>query len=97
MPPQKKFELKLLSLCLLTCVLVLSLSACTTVPPPKSDELYQESLITKCSVNPPLLAGTTGTDLSQTLTDFLTLYGNCAARHNQLVDEINIRRNLPNE
>lgn len=97
MLPRKKSELKLLSLFLLTCALVLSLSACTTVPPPKSDELYQESLITKCPVNLPVLAGTTGTDLSQTLTVLLPMYGNCAARHNQLVDEINIRRNLNNE
>ena len=97
MLPPKKYELKLLSLCLLMCALALSLSACTTTPPPKSDEQYQESLLTKCPGELPVLTGTTGNNLSQALTDFLTLYGNCAARHNQLVDEINIRRNQNNE
>nr|WP_282564842.1 hypothetical protein [Providencia rettgeri] len=75
------------------CVLALSLSACTTTPPSVSSESYQENLLTKCPILLPRLNGQTGKHISEPLELFLTLYGNCAARHNQLVDDINRKRN----
>ena len=97
MLPPKKSELKLLSLCLLMCALALSLSACTMTKLPPSSGLYQENLLTKCPETLPRMNGQTGKDVSEPATDLQDMYGNCAARHNQLVDEINIRRNLNNE
>ncbi|EOU4946108.1 hypothetical protein [Enterobacter hormaechei] len=55
---------------------------------------YQENLLTKCAVQLPRLAGTTGRDAAELLTLYLDLYGQCAARHNQLVDEINLRESI---
>ncbi|MEI7408140.1 hypothetical protein [Pectobacterium aroidearum] len=56
---------------------------------------YQENLKKKCPVNSlPLLAGNTGTDAAIPLTAWPEIYGDCAARHNQLVDEMNQRENL---
>ncbi|EPP0959641.1 hypothetical protein ACULX3_002270 [Cronobacter turicensis] len=57
---------------------------------------YQENLKTKCSAQLPRLTGTTGRDAAELLTLYLELYGQCAARHNQLVDEINQRETLLN-
>ncbi|WP_071827926.1 hypothetical protein [Xenorhabdus nematophila] len=55
---------------------------------------YQESLLTKCQGTLPKLTGTTGNNLANILIDYSALYGHCAARHNQLVDEINKRKEL---
>ncbi|EAB8055721.1 hypothetical protein EXB42_19190 [Salmonella enterica subsp. enterica serovar Agona] len=55
---------------------------------------YQENLLTKCPVHLPRLAGTTGRDAAELLTLYLDLYGQCAARHNQFVDEINLRESV---
>jgi hypothetical protein len=55
---------------------------------------YQENLKTKCTTQLPRLAGTTGRDAAELLTLYLDLYGQCAARHNQLVDEINLRESV---
>ncbi|PUW43198.1 hypothetical protein AUM99_18400 [Cronobacter sakazakii] len=57
---------------------------------------YQENLKTKCSAQLPRLTGTTGRDAAELLTLYLELYGQCVARHNQLVDEINQRETLLN-
>jgi len=44
----------------------------------------------------PRLAGTQGKDAADLLIIYLELYGQCAARHNQLVDEINLRESVLN-
>ncbi|WP_071983315.1 hypothetical protein [Klebsiella variicola] len=72
----------------------MSLSACTTTPPPAPSGRFQENLKTKCKVSLPRLAGATGRDAAELLTIYLDLYGQCAARHNQLVDEINLREEI---
>jgi hypothetical protein len=57
---------------------------------------YQENLKTKCATQLPRLAGASGKDAAELLTIYLELYGQCAARHNQLVDEINLRERVLN-
>ncbi|EHM47029.1 hypothetical protein [Yokenella regensburgei] len=57
---------------------------------------YQENLKTKCATQLPRLNGTQGKDAAELLTLYLDMYGQCAARHNQLVDEINLRESLLN-
>jgi hypothetical protein len=42
----------------------------------------------------PRLKGTQGKDAADILTIYPELYGQCAARHNQLVDEINLRESV---
>jgi len=44
----------------------------------------------------PRLKGTQGKDAAELLTLYLEMYGQCAARHNQLIDEINLRENILN-
>ncbi|SFN70305.1 hypothetical protein SAMN05421579_11611 [Xenorhabdus japonica] len=97
MPPRERFVLKWSSLFLLLCALALSLSGCTTTPPTPSGEPYQENLLKKCQAILPKLTGTTGNNLANILIDYSALYGNCAARHNQLVDEINKRKEFIHE
>ncbi|CDG18543.1 conserved exported protein of unknown function [Xenorhabdus doucetiae] len=94
MPPREKFVLKWLSLFLLLCALALSLSGCTTKPPTRLSAPYQENLLTRCPAKLPKLAGTTGNNLVYIIMEYSTLYGTCAARHNQLVDEINKRKEI---
>lgn len=91
-----KYALKWLSRYLLTFACLLSLSACTTKPPPAPNVRYQENLKTKCAAQLPRLTGTTGRDAAELLIIYLDIYGQCAARHNQLIDEINLRENLLN-
>ncbi|ECI4314819.1 hypothetical protein DO802_04705 [Salmonella enterica subsp. enterica] len=55
---------------------------------------YQENLKTKCVMQLPRLSGTTGKDAAELLIIYLEIYGQCAARHNQLVDEINLRERI---
>ncbi|MDM3001268.1 MULTISPECIES: hypothetical protein [Citrobacter] len=55
---------------------------------------YQENLLTKCVTQLPRLRGIQGKDAADILTVYLDLYGQCAARHNQLVDEINLRESF---
>nr|WP_232370155.1 hypothetical protein [Xenorhabdus lircayensis] len=55
---------------------------------------YQENLLTRCQAKLPKLAGTTGNNLVDVVMAYSTLYGTCAARHNQLVDEINKRKEI---
>ncbi|WP_074439120.1 hypothetical protein [Photorhabdus australis] len=61
------------------------------------NEHYQENLLTKCQGRLPRLTGTTGNNLANVIMDYSKLYGNCAARHNQLVDEINKKKELTYE
>ncbi|MDI9768630.1 hypothetical protein QM327_18945 [Pantoea dispersa] len=52
---------------------------------------FQENLKTKCPVNLPRLAGTNGRAAAELLNQWIDIYSVCAARHNQLVDEIILR------
>ncbi|EAW4238944.1 TPA: hypothetical protein G8N33_002651 [Salmonella enterica] len=72
----------------------MTLSACTTTPSPVPNVRYQENLKTKCVTQLPRLKGTTGKDAAELLNAYLEIYGQCAARHNQLIDEINRRESL---
>ncbi|ATM78685.1 hypothetical protein CRN79_23890 [Serratia fonticola] len=55
---------------------------------------FQESLLVKCQETLPRVNGVTGKDISEPLLIYLDIYPLCAARHNQLVDEINLRKEL---
>ncbi|WOZ76044.1 hypothetical protein [Kosakonia sacchari] len=57
---------------------------------------YQENLKTKCAATLPRLNGATGAYIGGALLDYQTLYTDCAARHNALVDEINQRESVLN-
>ncbi|MGQ5875567.1 Rz1-like lysis system protein LysC [Serratia marcescens] len=72
----------------------MSLSGCTTTPQIKPNVPFQESLLVKCPEQLPRINGVTGKDLSEPLLTYLDIYPLCAARHNQLVDEINQRKEL---
>lgn len=85
---------KCLSRFLLTGACLMSLSACTTAPSPVPNVRYQENLKTRCATQLPRLNGATGKDAAELLTVYLEIYGQCAARHNQLVDEINLREHV---
>ncbi|PPC71288.1 hypothetical protein C1Y42_14475 [Pantoea sp. ICBG 985] len=52
---------------------------------------FQENLKTKCPVNLPRLTGTNGRAAAESLNQWIDIYSVCAARHNQLVDEIILR------
>ena len=93
---REKYAPKWLSRYLPMFVCLLSLSACTTTPQPVPNVRYQENLKTKCTAQLPRLTGTKGRDAAELLIIYLDIYGQCAARHNQLVDEINLRENLLN-
>lgn len=97
MLPHEKFVLRWSSLFLLMCALALSLSGCTTIQPQILSVLYQENLLKKCQETLPRLMGMTGNNLANIVMEYSTLYGNCAARHNQLVDEINKRKELTHD
>ena len=86
--------LKCLSPFLPVVACLMSLSACTTMPQPVPNVRYQENLKTKCATQLPRLNGATGKDSAELLTIYLELYGQCAARHNQLVDEIILRERV---
>ena len=85
---------KWLSRCLPISACLMILSACTTMPSPVPNVRYQENLKTKCATQLPRLNGTQGKDAAELLTLYLELYGQCAARHNTLVDEINLREKV---
>nr|WP_254305154.1 hypothetical protein [Rahnella aceris] len=70
------------------------LSACTTPLPTKPNVPYQENLLTKCPVKLPRINGVTGKDITEPLLILTPQYSDCAARHNQLVDEINQRKEI---
>ncbi|QFH52315.1 hypothetical protein FR819_20510 [Leclercia adecarboxylata] len=55
---------------------------------------YQENLKTKCPETLPRIEGTIGTFVADALLSYQKLYSVCAARHNTLVDEINLREKL---
>ncbi|UEM40078.1 hypothetical protein DMB82_0003335 [Pectobacterium aquaticum] len=55
---------------------------------------YQANLLTLCPVQFPRLAGNTGQDFDQALRAYRVLYSECAAIHNQLITDINQRREI---
>ncbi|MFS7361461.1 hypothetical protein AB6896_21755 [Rahnella inusitata] len=67
------------------------LSGCTTKPVKMQSVPYQENLKTKCPVNLPRLNGNDGKAAAELLVTWLDIYSTCAARHNQLTDEIILR------
>nr|WP_241005044.1 hypothetical protein [Serratia marcescens] len=72
----------------------MTLSGCTTTPPTVPNVPFQENLRVKCPETLPRLNGVTGKDISDALLWYFDNYPACAARHNQLVDEINQREEL---
>nr|WP_246585505.1 hypothetical protein [Yersinia kristensenii] len=72
----------------------MSMSGCSTPARRVPNVPYQENLLTPCPVTLPRLAGNTGTDFSNTLQQYAQLYPDCAARHNQLIAEIYLRKEL---
>ncbi|HEY3982672.1 hypothetical protein [Cedecea sp.] len=58
---------------------------------------YQESLKVLCPVQLPRLTGAQGNNAADLLLIYLELYGQCAARHNQLITEINQREKMNDE
>ncbi|AVT57996.1 hypothetical protein OA04_13850 [Pectobacterium versatile] len=88
------FTQKPLNLFFLMCALVMSMSGCSTTAQSRPNVPYQENLLTRCPVQFPRLAGNTGQDFDQALRAYRTLYSECAARHNQLITDINQRREI---
>ena len=78
------------------CVLLMSTSGCLTRVSVVPDEHYQASLLATCPEDLPALTGPTGHDFDLLTRTLLFLYTDCAARHNQLVNEIQ-QRNAINE
>ena len=69
--------------------LLMSMSGCSTTVLNRPNEPYQENLLARCPQDLPRLAGPTGSDFD--------LYVVCAARHNQLVTEIQLRKDVIHE
>nr|WP_312217004.1 hypothetical protein [Pantoea vagans] len=74
---------------MIACLVIIS--GCTTPPVKTQNVPYQENLKTKCPVNLPRLNGTNGRAAAELLIQWIDIYSTCAARHNQLIDEINLR------
>ncbi|EPA3163605.1 hypothetical protein ACQ26G_000693 [Yersinia enterocolitica] len=70
----------------------MNMSGCSTkaVMPPNVP--YQENLLTKCDTVLPRLTGTTGNDFDNALRAYRSIYILCAARHNQLINEMTLRQ-----
>src|SRR5476651_2351582 len=92
--PNGKPVRKLLSRCLATFALLMSMSGCSTKVLIKPSEPYQENQLTLCPVSLPRLSGPTGTDFDASLTAYQNLYTACAVRHNALVGIIRQRKDL---
>ncbi|AVJ18317.1 hypothetical protein CLM71_14815 [Serratia sp. MYb239] len=52
---------------------------------------YQANLLTRCPTTLPRLNSNTGAALTAALEEYRKIYPPCAARHNQLADEIEQR------
>nr|WP_253537024.1 hypothetical protein [Erwinia aphidicola] len=74
----------------------MTISACSTPPPKRQSVPFQESVIIKCPLQLPRLAGNDGKSAASALLIYLELYSQCAARHNQLIDEILLREKINN-
>ena len=91
---QQKSERNWLTRYLITVVFLTILSGCTTTPQIMPSEPYQENLLTKCPEQLPRLKGVSGKDIAEVLLKITPQYAECAARHNQLIDEINQRKEM---
>ncbi|WP_446719367.1 Rz1-like lysis system protein LysC [Halomonas sp. KG2] len=65
----------------------LTLSACSTTPPPEPPPI-QQNLMTRCPSVLPLLSTGTGEDVALTMSAWAAEYHRCATRHNGLVDAL---------
>ncbi|WP_422676033.1 Rz1-like lysis system protein LysC [Billgrantia aerodenitrificans] len=65
----------------------MTLSACSTTPPPAALPI-QQSLLQRCPVELPELTDGTGGDVALTMSAWASQYHRCATRHNGLVDAI---------
>ncbi|OVZ97965.1 hypothetical protein CBW53_06565 [Yersinia frederiksenii] len=70
----------------------MNMSACSTKAPTPPNVRYQENQLTKCDTVLPRLTGTTGNDFDSALRAYRSIYTLCAARHNQLINEIHLRQ-----
>ncbi|KAB7698818.1 hypothetical protein GBN33_08500 [Plesiomonas shigelloides] len=52
---------------------------------------FQENQLTLCPRQLPRLGGNTGADFDKALREYSALYVECAARHNQLINNIRQR------
>lgn len=84
-------RLKLLSLCLLMCAPLMSMSGCSTTPQREPSVGYQANMMRTCPEQLPRLKGNTGNDFDAALRQCVAQYIDCAPRHNQLVKEIKLR------
>src|SRR5476649_2386071 len=92
--PSGKPARKLLSGCLVTFALLMTMSGCSTTALIKPSEPYQENQLAICPVSLPRLSGPTGADFDAVLTRYQNLYTACAVRHNALVGIIRQRKDL---
>lgn len=79
------------------CACLMSLSGCLTPPSKTPNVSYQENLKRKCPTeNLPRIKGNTGADVAAPAIEYQNLYSVCAARHNALIDEIELREKSEN-
>lgn len=86
--------MKWLSRYLVPFALVMSMCGCSTPPLRGMKPFYQgfqENLLTECPQDLPRLAGNTGSDFDQALRAYSSRYVECAARHNELINNIRQR------
>ncbi|WP_436799134.1 Rz1-like lysis system protein LysC [Halomonas alkalicola] len=69
----------------------LTLSACSTTPPPAAPPI-QQSLLSRCPAELPPLTDGTGGDVALTMASWAGQYHRCATRHNGLVDALETRQ-----
>nr|WP_233420396.1 hypothetical protein [Yersinia bercovieri] len=68
------------------------MSGCSTKVVTPQNVPYQENQLTKCDTVLPRLTGMTGHDFDNALRAYRSIYTLCAARHNQLINEIHLRQ-----
>ncbi|WP_420852765.1 Rz1-like lysis system protein LysC [Salinicola acroporae] len=68
----------------------MTLSACSTTPPP-AEPPNQQNLLRKCPATLPPLTDGTGGDVVLTMQSWASLYHGCATRHNGLVDALDAK------
>ncbi len=88
------FTLRRLSLFSATFALLMTTSGCSMPVLIDTSAPYQANLTAQCPIELPRLAGKTGNDFDDMLRRLVSMYSDCAARHNQLVFEIHQRQEL---
>ncbi|WP_422677906.1 Rz1-like lysis system protein LysC [Bisbaumannia pacifica] len=69
----------------------LTLSACSTTPPPAAPPI-QQTLLAPCPAQLPPLTDGTGGDIALTMASWASHYHRCATRHNGLVQALEQRQ-----